>query len=114
MSNKIIVIKVGTSSICDEKTFCPKLANLSLLVETVVNLLGLGHKVVLVSSGAIGTGLRRLKLSKRPKSVAASQAVAAVGQGRLMAMYDTLFAPFEIAIAQILLSRDNLSEVFTF
>ncbi len=72
----------------------------------------LGNKVVIVSSGAVGTGLRRLGLHKKPKHLSALQAVAAVGQGRLMALYDTLFAPFNIPIAQILLTRDNLSEVF--
>lgn len=72
----------------------------------------LGNKVVIVSSGAVGTGLRRLGLPKKPKHLSALQAVAAVGQGRLMALYDTLFAPFNIPIAQILLTRDNLSEVF--
>ena len=77
----------------------------------MVKLRELGHKVVIVSSGAVGTGLRRLGLPKKPKHLSAIQAVAAVGQGRLMALYDTLFAPFNIPIAQILLTRDNLSEV---
>jgi glutamate 5-kinase len=81
-------------------------------VESVVKLRELGNKVVIVSSGAVGTGLRRLGLPKKPKHLSALQAVAAVGQGRLMALYDTLFAPFNIPIAQILLTRDNLSEVF--
>lgn len=107
---KTIVIKVGTSSICDESTFVPKLSNLSLLVETIVNLREAGHKVVLVSSGAVGSGLRRLGLLKKPKHLSGVQAVAAVGQGKLMALYDQLFSPFSVPIAQILLSRDNLSE----
>ncbi|KAL2916073.1 Glutamate 5-kinase [Polyrhizophydium stewartii] len=105
-----IVIKLGTSSICDEKTFMPKLANLSLLVETVVRLRSLGHHVLLVSSGAVGVGLRRLGLPKRPKHLSQAQAVAAVGQGRLMALYDSLFSQFDVPIAQILLTRDNLAE----
>ncbi|KAJ3301141.1 hypothetical protein HDV03_001312 [Kappamyces sp. JEL0829] len=49
-------------------------------------------------------------LAKKPKHLSAIQAIAAVGQGRLMALYDTLFAPFNVPIAQILLSRDNMSE----
>ncbi|KAI8924321.1 Aspartate/glutamate/uridylate kinase [Entophlyctis helioformis] len=105
-----LVIKLGTSSICDERTFMPKLASLSLLVETVVKLRSLGHNVLLVSSGAVGVGLRRLALSKRPKHLSQVQAVAAVGQGRLMALYDTLFSQYEVPIAQILLTRDNLAE----
>jgi glutamate 5-kinase len=108
---KTIVIKLGTSSICDEKTFIPKLSNLSQLVETIVELRDHGHKVILVSSGAVGVGLRRLTLKKRPKHLNQVQAVAAVGQGRLMALYDSLFSQFEIPIGQILLTRDNLCEV---
>ncbi|RKO93553.1 glutamate 5-kinase [Blyttiomyces helicus] len=106
-----IVIKLGTSSICDEKTFMPKLSNLSLLVETVVALRADGHKIVLVSSGAVGVGLRRLQLGAKPKHLPKKQqAVAAVGQGRLMALYDSLFSQFDVPIAQVLLTRDSLAE----
>lgn len=68
-----IVLKLGTSSICDEKTHFPLLSNLSALVETVVKLRGLGHRIVVVSSGAVGTGLRRLNLEKKPKHLAQIQ-----------------------------------------
>ena len=70
----------------------------------------MGHKVLLVSSGAVGTGMVRLGLRKKPKTVAHTQAVAAVGQGRLMNLYDSLFQYFNVPIAQILLTRDNLAE----
>lgn len=70
-----IVIKLGTSSICDEETNLPLLSNLSLMVETIVKLRFLGHKVVLVSSGAIGVGLRRLDLDKKPKKLSAIQVI---------------------------------------
>ncbi|KAJ3158423.1 hypothetical protein HDU86_002892 [Geranomyces michiganensis] len=109
-SQRTIVIKLGTSSICDEETFDPKLSTLSLLVETIVWLRKRGHAVVIVSSGAVGTGLRRLGMSKRPKSLEERQAVAAVGQGRLMALYDELFGHFGVAIAQVLLTRDCFAE----
>ncbi|CAJ0840214.1 16953_t:CDS:2 [Entrophospora sp. SA101] len=105
-----IVIKLGTSSICDETTHLPLLSNLSLVVETIVKLRSLGHKVVLVSSGAIGVGLRRLEMDKKPKKLSAVQAVAAVGQGRLMRMYDDLFSQLNQPIAQILLTRHDLAE----
>lgn len=110
----ILVIKVGTSSICDESTFQPKLSSLALLVETISSLQQLNHKVVLVSSGAIGTGLRRLNHSSRPTNLSLTQAVAAVGQVRLMTLYDSLFSPLDIPIAQILLTRDNLAEKTSF
>ncbi|GBC07939.1 hypothetical protein RclHR1_00780019 [Rhizophagus clarus] len=106
-----IVIKLGTSSICDEETNLPLLSNLSLMVETIVKLRSLGHRVVLVSSGAIGVGLRRLSMAKKPKKLSAIQAVAAVGQGRLMRMYDDLFSQLNQPIAQILLTRHDLSHV---
>jgi glutamate 5-kinase len=68
-----IVIKLGTSSICDEETNLPLLSNLSLMVETIVKLRSLGHKVVLVTSGAIGVGLRRMNMDKKPKKLSAIQ-----------------------------------------
>ncbi|KXS12323.1 glutamate 5-kinase [Gonapodya prolifera JEL478] len=105
-----IVFKVGTSSIVDEKTHRPRLATLSQLAETVVKLKDAGHRVVVVSSGAVGTGLRRLGLEKRPKGLSGKQAVAAVGQGRLMALYDDLFGHFDQPIGQILLTRMDLAD----
>lgn len=57
----------GTSSIVDERTHEPLLSVLSLIVETAVKLHKDGHKVVIVSSGAIGVGLRRMDVEKRPK-----------------------------------------------
>ncbi|KAI9089410.1 Aspartate/glutamate/uridylate kinase [Phlyctochytrium arcticum] len=105
-----VVLKLGTTSICDEATYLPKLAALSALVETIVSLRSRGFKVVVVSSGAVGVGLRRLGLTRRPKHLATKQAVAAVGQGRLMALYDNLFQHFDVPIAQVLLTRENLAE----
>ena len=58
---------IGTTSIVDERTHEPRLSVLSLIVETAVKLLKDGHRVVIVSSGAIGVGLRRMDLEKRPK-----------------------------------------------
>ncbi|KAL1921887.1 uncharacterized protein VTP21DRAFT_10529 [Calcarisporiella thermophila] len=103
-----IVIKIGTSSICDEVTHLPRLSNLSLLVETVLTLKQAGHHVVLVTSGAVGVGMRRLNLEERPKQLSKLQAVAAVGQGRLMSLYDDLFNQFSQPIAQILLTRNDV------
>ncbi|KAJ2990448.1 hypothetical protein HDV02_004424 [Globomyces sp. JEL0801] len=107
---KTIVIKLGTSSICDELSFIPKLSNLSSLIETVVHLNTKKFNIIIVSSGAVAVGLKTLNLKKRPKQLQKLQAVAAVGQGRLMALYDTLFSQFNLPIAQILLSRDNVSD----
>jgi hypothetical protein len=64
---------VGTSSIIHETTHQPLLSVLSSIVETVVRLRSQGHKVVLVSSGAIGVGMKRMELPARPKGLAAVQ-----------------------------------------
>jgi hypothetical protein len=68
-----LVIKVGTSSICDETTHYPLLGNLSRIVETIIQLKKMGHRVVLVTSAAVGTGLRRLNMSEKPKKLASIQ-----------------------------------------
>jgi hypothetical protein len=57
----------GTSSIIDEKTHEPLISTLSLICETAVKLHKDGHKVIIVSSGAVGVGLRRMDVDKRPK-----------------------------------------------
>ncbi|KAF3915430.1 hypothetical protein AA313_de0209617 [Arthrobotrys entomopaga] len=103
-----IVIKLGTSSICDEKTHEPLISNLSLLVETVVRLRRDGHRVILVSSGAIGIGLRKLKLDKRPKLLSKCQAIAAIGQCELVALWDKLFSLLGQPVAQVLLTRNDI------
>ena len=71
-----VVIKLGTSSIVDEKTYLPKLASLSALVETVEKLRIKGIETVIVSSGAIGVGLKRLNLEIRPKHLPQVQGIS--------------------------------------
>ena len=56
-------------------------------------------------------GLRRMNLKQKPKLLADKQALAAVGQGRLIALYDTLFGELGLPIAQILLTRNDISDV---
>lgn len=103
-----IVIKLGSSSLVDEVTKEPKLAIMTLIVETVVKLRRQGHRVIIVSSGGIAVGLRTLNLDKRPKYLAEVQAIAAVGQGRLIARWDMLFSQYNQRIAQILLTRNDI------
>ncbi|SCW02718.1 LAFE_0F12750g1_1 [Lachancea fermentati] len=103
-----IVIKLGSSSLVDEKTKEPKLSIMSLVVETVVKLRRMGHKVIIVSSGGIAVGLKTLNLEKRPKHLAQVQAIAAVGQGRLIGRWDSLFSQFSQRIAQILITRNDI------
>ncbi|KIM49619.1 hypothetical protein M413DRAFT_438792 [Hebeloma cylindrosporum] len=105
-----IIIKLGTSSIVHETTHQPLLSTLSGVVETVVDLRLHGHKVVLVSSGAIGVGLKRMNLMKKPENLSGKQALAAIGQGRLIALWDNLFSQVEQPIAQVLLTRGDISD----
>jgi glutamate 5-kinase len=115
MSNELqtIVIKIGTSSLT-QPTGQIAIATIASLVETLSYLRSQGHRVVLVSSGAVGVGCARLNLTERPRKMALKQAVAAVGQGRLMRIYDDLFSSLQQAIAQVLLTRRELMERVTY
>jgi glutamate 5-kinase len=64
--SRVLIKVTGTSSIVDEKTHEPILSILTLIVETVTKLHRDGHRVVLVSSGAVGVGLRRMNVNERP------------------------------------------------
>ena len=116
----------------DERTHEPILSILSLIVETVAKLRKNGHKVILVSSGAVGVGLRRMDIDERPKHLpriqvsdslqrdhnssltCILQALAAVGQCRLMSLWDSLFGHLRIPVAQILLTRSDIADVRAF
>ncbi|KKK13860.1 hypothetical protein P175DRAFT_0503445 [Aspergillus ochraceoroseus IBT 24754] len=105
-----IVIKLGTSSIVDEHTHEPILSILTLIVETAAKLHRDGHNVVIVSSGAVGVGLRRMDVEERPKYLPRIQALAAVGQCRLMSLWDGLFSHLRLPVAQILLTRNDIAD----
>ncbi|KAF2762999.1 glutamate 5-kinase [Pseudovirgaria hyperparasitica] len=105
-----IVIKLGTSSIVDEKTHEPLLSTLSVIAETAAKLQRDGHKVIIVSSGAIGVALRLMNLERRPKHLPQVQALAAIGQCKLMTMWDQLFAHLRQPVAQILLTRNDIAD----
>lgn len=103
-----LVIKIGTSSLTQPDSGRLALATIARLVEALTELRQQGYQVVLVSSGAVGVGCACLGLSDRPRTMALKQAVAAVGQGRLMRIYDDLFTTLQQPIAQILLTRGDL------
>lgn len=103
-----IVVKIGTSSLTQARTGNLALSTLATLVETLTHLRQKGEQVVLVSSGAVGVGCDRLGLSERPRNITLKQAVAAVGQGRLMRVYDDFFTCLNQPIAQVLLTRGDL------
>lgn len=100
-------MKLGTGVLTDSRKQ-PDLAQMEQLVAQVAEQRKAGREVVLVSSGAVGAGMGVLGYAKRPDDLAELQACAAVGQSRLMAIYDKLFGAFGLAVAQILLTHDDL------
>lgn len=80
------------------------------LVEEICRLRKAGHAVILVTSGAVSVGCLRLKLDHRPESGPAKQAIAAIGQSRLMRVYDDFFSHLGQPIAQVLLSRESFGQ----
>lgn len=104
-----IVVKLGTNVIMrpDGKV---ALGLLCGLVEQVAALRAQGIEVLMVSSGAVGLGMERLGLTRRPTVVAQVQACAAIGQSRLMALYDDAFDRLGCPIAQVLLTEDDFRE----
>ncbi|NJK34458.1 MAG: glutamate 5-kinase [Oscillatoriales cyanobacterium SM2_2_1] len=103
-----IVIKIGTSSLTRPDTGDLCIAAIARLVEVAVGLRRRGYHLVLVSSGAVGVGCARLGFSERPQKLSLKQAIAAVGQGRLMRIYDDFFAALHQPVAQVLLTRASL------
>lgn len=106
--SQTLVVKIGTSSLTQPESGRLALAAIAALAETLAQLRRRGHRVVLVSSGAVGVGCARLGIPERPKKMALKQAVAAVGQGRLMRLYDDFFTALEQPVAQVLLTRREL------
>lgn len=106
--SQTLVIKIGTSSLTQPETGQLALSSIAALAETLADLRRQGNQVILVSSGAVGVGCARLGLTERPRTIALKQAVAAVGQGRLMRVYDDLFTALQQPIAQVLLTRSDL------
>lgn len=108
--SQTLVLKIGTSSLTNPDTGHLALATIASLVEVLSQLRQVGNQVILVSSGAVGIGCARLGLAERPKAIALKQAVAAVGQGRLMRIYDDFFTSLQQPIAQVLLTRGDLAD----
>ena len=104
-----IVVKVGTSTLTHDSGSLD-LRSMERLVRTLADLSGMGHEVILVTSGAIAVGTARLGLPERPKELRMKQAAAAVGQCRMMHIYDKLFSEYNRTMAQILLTGDDVED----
>lgn len=103
-----IVIKLGTAVLMKEEGGIA-LSRFYTFVEGIADLIKSGKEVLLVTSGAVGLGSRKLGLDKKPRSLPQKQACAAVGQGRLMALYADAFERLDITCAQILLTEEDFS-----
>ena len=106
---KRIVVKVGTSTLIYDNGNI-NLTRIEKLTRVLSDLMNSGREIVLVSSGAIGVGVNKLKLKEKPKSIKEKQAVAAVGQCELMYIYSKLFGEYSHVVGQILLTRDVVED----
>ena len=100
-----IVVKVGTSTLTYENGQV-NLRRLEMLCKVLSDLHNSGKQIILVSSGAIGVGMGKLKRKKRPSETRFKQALAAVGQCELMFLYDKFFGEYNNSVAQLLLTKN--------
>ena len=104
-----IVVKIGTSSLTDKRSrLDPR--KVGKLVEETMRLRARGKEIIVVSSGAIGAGVGRLNLERRPLEMPSLQAAAAVGQGILMQVYSKYFGDYEQPVAQMLLTAEDFTD----
>jgi glutamate 5-kinase len=106
-SIRTVVVKLGTQLLSDPEGRLDA-AFIGRMAGQVAALQKRGVKVTIVSSGAIGAGLRELNLLKRPTDLAKLQAVASVGQRRLMDVWAAAFEPHRLKVGQILLTREDI------
>jgi glutamate 5-kinase len=102
-----IIVKLGTGVLTDSRKQ-PDPVQMEQLVAQVAAERAAGRDIVIVTSGAVGAGMGVLGFDKRPGELDELQACAAVGQSRLMATYETLFAKFNLRVAQVLLTHEDL------
>ena len=102
---KRIVIKIGSSSLTHPETGALNLTKLEVLVREISDLHNMGKDVIVVSSGAIAVGRRAAGLGHRPSETKEKQACAAIGQARLMMIYQKLFSEYNQLAAQILMTK---------
>ena len=107
-TSDVIVVKVGTNVLTHSDGLLNE-ERIALLTEDLCGLIARKRRVVLVSSGAVGSGMGRLGLKERPTELSQRQAVAAIGQGKLIETYERFLQKFGILGAQVLLTADDLS-----
>jgi glutamate 5-kinase len=107
---KRVVVKIGSSSLQHVQTGDTDFIKIEKLARELCDLRNRGMDVCLVSSGAIAVGRKAIGLTERPKDISTKQACAAVGQARLMMVYQKLFAEYNQTAAQILMTKDTILE----
>lgn len=106
---KRIVVKVGTSTLTYENGNI-NLSRIEKLTRVLADIVNSGKEVTLVTSGAVGVGVNKLKLKEKPQSIREKQAVAAVGQCELMHIYSKFFGEYSHTVGQVLLTRDVVED----
>ncbi len=107
-SAKRVVVKVGSSILTDEDGSISR-ERILHIVEDIVSLVRDKREVTLVSSGAVAAGRGRLRILPEEELIPSKQALAAVGQGLLMSIYNDIFSIYNIPVAQILLAPEDIS-----
>lgn len=102
---KRIVIKIGSSSLMHNETGRLNLGKIEKLVRTIADIKNSGKDVVLVSSGAIAVGRMAIGLNEKPDELPVKQACAAIGQAKLMMVYQKIFAEYSTTAAQVLMTK---------
>jgi len=108
ISAKRIVIKIGSSIITDEKNIIDD-TFLKHLAEQVYKLKKKNKEIIIVSSGAVAAGMMVLKMKEKPKGISEKQALAAFGQGYLIAKYNDVFNKYNMLVAQVLLTSEDIA-----
>jgi len=106
---KTVVVKVGTR-VLTHATGKLNFRLMEKIVRELADLKNQGRDVIFVSSGAVGAGIGRLGLNRKPQTTREKQALAAVGQGLLVQMYEKFFSEYGQVVAQVLLTRDDFND----
>lgn len=112
-SAKRIVVKVGTDCLTDAESSLDK-GSVEKLVNNIMKLVENGKQTILVSSGAIGAGIGKISLEKRPEDMESLQAASTIGQTALMRQYSESFEEHGFHVSQLLLTREDFTEPHRF
>ena len=105
-----IVIKVGTSTLTHKNSWNLNLNRIEHLIREISDLHNAGKEIIFVTSGAIAAGIGKIGLKSKPETIPENQALAAIGQGVLMHIYEKFFAGYGQTIGQVLLTKNNATD----